>query len=198
MLHFTANYCNIDSANGYSYTSSMLKLSQSFVNKPIVSLQTGAPVGLTMAPIINPDNLKIEGFYAEDRFDKQTKILLIQDIRDILPQGLVVNDHHALTEVDELVRLKNLIDLGFELTHKPVYTADKVRVGKVDDYAIDSQSFFVQKIYVNRSIIKSFGAGQIGVDRNDIIEVTDKKIVIQDIVRKAKATDGAPSPVPAT
>lgn len=174
----------------------MLQLSAALVGKPVLSLQTGAPVGTTFSPIINPNNLKIEGFYCQDRFEKKQMVLLTQDVRDILPQGIVVNDHHALTDPEELIRLKDVIELDFELIGKPVQTVSKERVGKVADFAADSETLYIQKLYVTRSILKSLGTGQLSIDRNNIVEITSRKIVIQEILKPTKA--GAPATAPLT
>ncbi len=173
----------------------MLQLSAALIGKPILSLQTGAPVGATLGAIINPNNLKIEGFYCQDRYEKKQMILLSQEIRDILPQGLVVNDHHALTEADELVRMKKLISIAFELVGKSVYTGGRTRIGKVADFAVDDMSLYVQKLYVTRSILKSLNTGQLSIDRSAIIEITDKKIVIQDILKPTPAAAPATAPL---
>lgn len=170
----------------------MLQLSAAIIGKPILSLQTGSPVGETIGVIINPNNLKIEGFYCQDRFEKKQMILLSQEVRDVLPQGVVVNDHHALSEPDELIRLKETIELRFELIGKPVYTSGRAKIGKVADFAVDSQSLYVQKLYVARSILKSLNSGQLSVDRSNIVEITNRKIVIQEILK------GTPSGAPAT
>lgn len=173
----------------------MLQLSGALLDKPVLSLQTGAPVGTTIAAIINPNNLKIEGFYCQDRFEKQQKILLSQEIRDCLPQGIVVNDHHALSEPEELVRLQEILDLHFELMGKPVYTVSKERIGKVVDYAADASSLYIQKLYVARSILKSLNTGQLSVDRTHIVEITSRKIVVQEILRPTKARAPITAPV---
>jgi uncharacterized protein YrrD len=173
----------------------MLQLSNALLEKPVLSLQTGAPVGSTISAIINPNNLKIEGFYCQDRFEKKHMILVSRDVRDILPQGLVVDDHRALTEPEELVRLKDILEMKFELIGKPVYTDSKQRIGKVADFAADSTSLYVQKLYVARSILKSLNTGQLSVDRSNILEITNRKIVIQDILKGTPA--GAPATAPA-
>ncbi|HEY5152491.1 MAG TPA: hypothetical protein VII55_00805, partial [Candidatus Saccharimonadales bacterium] len=96
----------------------MLQLSTSLLNKSVLSLRTSSPVATIIGPIINPEKLKIEGFYCQDRFDKRELILLCQDIRDILPQGYVINDHDVLAEPDELVRLQKIIGMDFQLIGK--------------------------------------------------------------------------------
>lgn len=138
-------------------------------------------------PIINPDNLKVEGFYCQDNIDKQLLVLLYQDIRDMLPQGYVVNDHDVLVEPHELVRLKRVLDLNFNLMGKPVVTVSKEKVGKVSDYATDTTTMYVQKIYVAQSIIKSLTGGSLSIDRSQVNEITPRRIIINELIKNAPA-----------
>jgi sporulation protein YlmC with PRC-barrel domain len=166
----------------------MLQLSSSLLNKAVLSLRTGTPVAYITAPIINPNNLKIEGFYCQDSADKKkVLVLLSQDIRDVLPQGYVINDHDALSEPDDLVRLQPILRLRFELTGKQVVTVNKEKVGKVNDYAVDSKSMYVQKLYVGQSLLKSFASGSLSVDRTQINEVTPTRVIINELLKKAPA-----------
>jgi uncharacterized protein YrrD len=169
----------------------MLSLGQPLENKPILSLRTGAPVGQALTPLINPNNLKIEGWHAEDRFNHRRGILLSQDIRDILPQGFVVNDHESISDTAELIRLKDTLELNFEIMGKPVFTESKKRLGKVSDYSFDREGFFIQKLYVAQSLIKSFSGGNLIVDRSQIVEITRSRVVVKDEV----VTDMADQPV---
>lgn len=168
----------------------MLQLSTNILNKSVLSLRTGTPIATITGAIINPHNLKIEGFYCQDRFNKAELVLVYQDIRDLLPQGYVVNDHDVLVEARELVRLKEVLELNFELIGKPVETLAKERVGKVSDFAAETETMFIQKIYVAQSILKSLTGGSLSIDRTQINEITPKKVVINEMMKK--------SPVPAT
>lgn len=163
----------------------MLQLSASLLNKAVLSLRTGTPIASITAAIINPNNLKIEGFYCQDRFDKHELVLLYQDIRETLPQGYVVNDHDVLAEPEELVRLKNVLKLNFELIGKPVITLNKEKVGKVSDYATETETMYVQKIYVAQSILKSLTGGSLSIDRTQINEITPKRIIINELIKNA-------------
>lgn len=167
------------------YTRDMLQLSNSLLNKQIMSLRTGSPIASITGPIINPDNLKIEGFYCQDRFSKQELILLYQDIRDALPQGYVVNDHDVLVEPEELIRLKDVIALDFELIGKQVVTVGKQKIGKVSDYATETETMFIQKIYVSQSLVKSFTGGSLSIDRAQVQEITPNRVVIDELLSKA-------------
>jgi uncharacterized protein YrrD len=158
----------------------MLTLGQALLGKKILSLRTGGQLGELLEPIINPNNLKIEGWFINDRFHKRKSILLSKEIRDILPQGVVVNDHEALSEPAELVRLKKVLDVGFELIGKKVVTTSKSRLGKVNDYAFEKNAFFIQKLYIAKSILKSIGTTSNVVDRTQIVEITHSRIVVKD------------------
>ncbi len=175
------------------YTIRMLRLSDSLLNRPVMSLRTGQQVGTTLGAIINPNNLKIEGFYCSSNFSKHECVLLYQDIRDIIPQGFVVDDHEALTPPEELIRLKSVMDIGFQLLGKPVVTISKRRVGKVNDYATEIETMYVQKIYVSRSVLKSLTEGSLSIDRNQINEITDKKIIINELLNSTPAAASIPA-----
>jgi len=166
----------------------MLQLSASLLNKSVMSLRTGRPIAAITGAIINPDNLKIEGFYCEDNIDKKELVLLYQDIRELLPQGYVVNDHDVLVEPEELIRLKEVIELNYELVGKQVVTADKKKVGKVSDFATETETMFIQKIYVAQSVLKSFTGGSLSVDRTQVQEITPSRVIIDDLAEKAHST----------
>lgn len=172
----------------------MLQLSISLINKSVLSLRTGSPVARVVSPIINPDNLKIEGFYCEDRFSKDQLVLLCQDIRDIAPAGYFVNDHEVLAEPHELVRLKKVLDIDFNPIDKQVITVSKNKVGKVNDYAYDVSSMYIQKLYVSQSILKSFTGGNLIVDRTQIQEITPRTIIISDLISKSRLRVSAALP----
>ena len=166
----------------------MLKLSASLVNKPVLSLRTGAPVATAYAPLINPDNLKIEGLFCSDSFNNSSLILLYQDIREFSAKGYVINDHDVLSEPGELVRLKGVIDLNYELLGKQVVTTSKDKVGKISDYAVDIETMYIQKLYVAQSVLKSFTGGSLSIDRSQIHEVTDTRVIINDLAKRAPIT----------
>jgi uncharacterized protein YrrD len=168
----------------------MLQLSGTLINRPVLSLRTGTQVATTVGPIINPNNLKIEGFYCQTA-GRKTAVLVSQDVRDILPQGLVVNDQDVLTDPEELVRLKEVLKLNFELLGKQVFTASKQKLGKVNDYATETESLIIKKLYITQSLLKSFSGGNLGIDRTQIIEITDKKVIVNDLDAKVPAHAGA-------
>lgn len=158
----------------------MLTLGQPLIGRKILSLRTGGELGELTKAIINPNNLKLEGWFVNDKFHKRTSILLSKEIREIILEGFLVNDHSAMSDPGELIRIKELLDLHFELIGKPVVTKRRARLGKVNDYAFNKESFLIQKLYTAQSMIKSLGTSGNIIDRSQIVEISHKNIVVED------------------
>jgi sporulation protein YlmC with PRC-barrel domain len=158
----------------------MLQLSTIYYNRKILSLRNGGVIAQALSPVINPNNLKIEGWYAQVSGEKGRMIVLENEVRDIIDKGIVVDDHTAITPVEDLVRLKDVVDINFEVIGKQVATESKKKIGKVQDYAVDDSSMFIKKLYINQSLLRSFNTQQLLVDRSQIVEINDRAIVISD------------------
>ncbi|HSW98848.1 MAG TPA: PRC-barrel domain-containing protein [Candidatus Saccharimonadales bacterium] len=163
----------------------MLQLSSMLINRPVLSLRTGTEVATALEPIINPNNLKVEGFFCQDNRSREELVLVGQDVREMMPRGIIINDHDVLALPQDLVRLNEVLNTNFVLIGKQVTTVGGRKVGKVSDYSIDTDSMYVQKIYVTQSLLKSFTGSTLAIDRSQIIEITDKRIVVTDLTVKA-------------
>ena len=172
----------------------MLQLSGSLLNRQVLSLRSGGMVATTQSAIINPNNLKIEGFYCDDAFDrKKTSVLLYQDIRDTIAQGFVVNDQDALVDPGDLVRLKDILAVHFELLGKRVMTVSKQKVGKISDFATEMETMYIQKLYVSQGGFKSLTGGSLSIDRTQIVDVTEHAIIINDLEDHLRARASLPA-----
>jgi hypothetical protein len=165
----------------------MLKLSQELKNINVISLRTGGPVALAGDPIINPHSLKIIGWWCKVPGSSEPKILLYEDVREMTPSGLAINDEEDIAEAEDLVRLKEILEINYELIGKLVKTK-RNKIGKVCDY-IYNDGMFVQKLYVERPLHKVFATEDtVIIDRAQILEVTDTYILVKDADVKAKQT----------
>lgn len=175
----------------------MLQLSNAFTNKKVLSLHNGGVIGQANEPVINPENLKIEGWFSDSKLHDEECIVLVQDVREYTKDGLIVNSHEALTLPEDLVRLKNVLSIRFELIGKKVVTENKTRLGTITDYAINSDNMMVQKLYVDPPLLKTFSLNQEQkiIDRSNIIEITDTHIVVND--QTVKRTTAATAPASA-
>lgn len=168
-------------------------LSKSLMGQPVISLRTGAEIAVAVEPIINPHNLKILGWWCKDT-GGQKQVLLAEEVRELVPEGLAVNDEEALCAPDDLVRHKEVLDINFQLIDKPVRTKSQ-KLGKVNDYSYND-GMFIQKLYVARPLHKVFTSEDtIIIDRTQILEVTDNYILVRDTEVKSGAEEFATAPV---
>lgn len=172
----------------------MLTLSTKFINRPILSLRVGHKVAIASTPIINPNDLKIEGWYTQDDTSKNVLILQEQSVRQIVPEGIIIDDFDELVPLDDLVRLQKIVDLKFDLISMQVHTTNKQKIGKVVDYAVEPQTMMIIKLYLNQNIFKDFSGGGRVIDRKQIVEVTDRKIVVKDTEIRVRETQALPEP----
>ena len=121
------------------------------------------------------------------RGEKKPLVLLTQDIRDTISQGFVINDQDNLAQADELVRLKDIISMHFEILGKQVLTLNGDKLGKVADYAADTQTMFIHKLYASQSLLKHFAGGMLSIDRTQINEITEKSVIVNDLLQKVPA-----------
>lgn len=163
----------------------MLYFGSKLHNTAVFSTRSSGHIGTATLPIINPNNLHIDGFYTNATNIKKNGVILDIDIRELTTKGLIINDHKDITEPDELIRLKPIIDLNFKLIGKPVYTSNK-KIGKISDYAVDTKSLFITKIHVQPTLFNSFKHSHLIIDRKNVIEVTDKHIVVKGPEQKSK------------
>ncbi len=153
-----------------------------------MSLQTGAQVGTATTPIIDPRRLHIVAFYCEGPLiDFTPAVLHTSDIREFSNIGLIINSADNIMPPEDLVRLKEVLDYQFVLEGKQVVEEGGTKLGKVDTYTADTESFYVVKLHVKPTLLQSLGRTQLLIDRSQIRAINDKQIV----VKKATIQDQA-------
>lgn len=153
----------------------------------IMSLQTGMPLATTSHAIIDPRKLKIIAFRLQGaRLSHQESVLHPEDIREISDIGLIVDGDESLMPIDDLVRLKEVIDFQFELDNLRVENEKGKLLGKVTGYAVDQDSFIVQQIYTKPSLLRSVVTVGLTIHRNQIVSINNQRIVVKDPTIPAK------------
>lgn len=162
-------------------------LSKSLSNRPVLSIRSGTQVAVAAEPVINPHNLKILGWWCKMP-GGQTRVLLAEDVRELVPDGLAINDEDDLCAPEDLVRHREILEIGFQLIDKPVRTK-RQKLGKVSDFSYND-GMFVQKLYVARPLRKVFTTEDtLLIDRTQILEVTDHYILVRDTEIRATAEE---------
>jgi len=172
-------------------------MSKGLFGQPILSLHSEGQIGVALEPIINPHNLKIIGWWCKSPTSPKQLVLFTENVREIMPKGLAVDNDSALSVPEDLVRHQEVLGIRFQLLDKLVKTK-RHKLGKVSDFTYD-ESMFVQKLYVARSLVKIFSVEDtLLIDRNQIQEVTDNYILVDDNEAKETQEELAGATAPAS
>ena len=145
-----------------------------------MSLQTGQPLAFMTEPIINPYNLKIVAFYVNGPgVGFQPAVVFTEDIREFSEVGAIVDDSDNIMSPDGMVRLNEVISYAFTLTGLPVVTDHKQKMGKVEEYIVDTMNFEIQQLHVKPPFWHSFSVASLTINRRQIVEVTPDRIVVK-------------------
>ena len=161
----------------------MLLIGSKMIGAPVLSLHVGGPVANTREAIIDPEDLRIVAYTLEGAIIKNDpdvgNILDTQDVREISGSGLIVDSTDRFTTREDVVRLDKIMDLGFSLVGLKVVTQDGKKIGKVVDYTMDSGTFMVYQLIVQRPFMSSLLDPELTINRSQIIEIDDYKVTIK-------------------
>ena len=177
----------------------MLITSNRLINTPVLSVQTGSAVGYISELIIDPDDLKIIAFILSGPLigRSDANILDVSSVREYSSYGIIIDNIEELVSPDDVVKIKKILDLNFNLINLKVETKKGSKLGRVSSFTFTDNDFVIQQIIVKRPIVKSFIDPELTISRREIAEVTDYKIIIKDeekaIKEKAAKEDFVPN-----
>lgn len=152
---------------------------------PIISLQTGEAVSWVKRPIIAITSLEAVAFQCVSPRHKQPLILTARDIRQLAPDCLIINDEADLSEPEDLIRLKDILETNFNPLEKPVITESERKLGSVEDYSLNLGTALIQKLQVRQSLLRSWLGASLVIDRSQIVDVTREHLVVRDATIKS-------------
>lgn len=173
----------------------MLIVNTQLIGMPVVSIHAGGRIATTTEVIIDPHNLTVAGFYVARANGTQEEILLPQDIRETDGRVLVINHEEDLAMREDLIRLKQILDLSYELVGKQVVTKSNSKLGVVEEYVVESESLTILNLHITPSLLKSFMKPDKVISRKQVEEITDTKIIVAEatLKQRTRATQVAPS-----
>jgi len=158
----------------------MLLIGSRLLHTPVMSLQTGTKLATTAKPIIDPANLHIMAYELEgDLLTVHPSFLRTLDIREYGRLGMIVNSSDEFVELDDIIKLKQIYELQFSLIGLTVVDEHKRKLGKVDDYTVETGDFFIQQLNVRRGILKGITDTGLLIHRSQIIEINNSTIVVK-------------------
>lgn len=166
----------------------MLVLGSRLDHTPVMSLQTGTRVAETTTPIVDPANLKIIAYEVEGPLlTERPSYLRTADVREMGSVGMIIDSSDELVAGDDNLKINELRDLNFHLIGMAVIDEDRRRLGKIEDYTLETNSFVIQQLHVRRGLVRSFTDTGMLVHRSQIVEINDRAIIVKSTKKSAVA-----------
>lgn len=163
----------------------MLLSHERLINTPVMSLQTGAELARTSQLLIDPRNLIIVAYELTGAaLNEHPSFLRPEDVRELSNLGLIVDSSEEFVGLEDVIRIKEVYDFNFNLIGLDVIDDRSKKIGKVQSYTTDAESFSIQQITVKRPMLKSFNSSELLIHRSQILEVTDTHITVQSATQK--------------
>ena len=160
----------------------MLISSTDLTSFPILSLRSSSKIATISKLIINPYNLTIQALKLAGRQldNPKDSYLLPEDIREISPLGIIINDSEDIVSSTDVIRLQKMLDLQFELIGLPVIDKQQRKVGKVINYNIIAENMMIYQLVVQRPMFKDFFDPELLIHRSQIAELSHDKVIIKN------------------
>lgn len=152
-----------------------------------MGLQTGSRLAVVKKPIIDPGNLKIVSYEVDGPLlSMRPSFLRIADVRELSPIGMIIDSNDEFIGKNDVILIEKLIELDFNLIGINVIDDNGRKLGKVIDYIIETNSFFIQQLKVKQKLIKSITGTELLVHRTQIIEISNTTITVKSTKDKVK------------
>jgi uncharacterized protein YrrD len=150
-----------------------------------MGLQTGTKLAQTAAPLIDPATLKVVAYTVEGPLlAEHPSLIRVADVRELSDIGMIIDSNDEFIGLSDVIKIKELYDLGFALIGMTVIDEAKRKLGKVDNYSLDSNSFVIQQLSVQRGILRSFTSTGLLIHRSQIVEINNSHIVVRTTAKR--------------
>lgn len=144
-----------------------------------MSLQTGIKIAGLKSTVIDPASLAVLAYHLTGRgLQSDNVLLLTNDVREISNIGIIIDSADELVLEDDMIKLKDILALNFQLIGMLVIDEKKNKLGRIYDFALDPMDFKIHQLYVKRPLIRSLQVSNLIINRSQIVEVNNKNIVV--------------------
>ncbi|RJO61569.1 hypothetical protein C4544_02440 [candidate division WS5 bacterium] len=158
---------------------SMQKLSSEFNNTAVISRQEHAILGTLSDVIIHPKDKKAVGMVLETGREDIKAVFNASDVVGIGTNFIMIKSADNLSPPDEIIRLKEILDLGIELNGSKVVDEDGRHLGKIRDWSVDLKTMYLSRLYVvSASWIKALSQDLI-ISGDNVIRIEKGRVIVR-------------------
>ena len=175
----------------------MLIEGSKLLNYPILSLHTATEIARVKALVVDPNYLKILAFEVTAINSKKRLFLEVSSVREFSKSGMIIDSDEEFVEQEDIIKLDEIISLGFVLDHMKVVSKKKHLLGHVEDFMVVTDNFQIMQLIVKRPIYKALIDPELVIGRSQVQEINDTEIVVKSeestLMKKAGNLDFVPN-----
>lgn len=160
----------------------MLIKGSDILGMKVLSLHVGMAIAEVKELIVDPDNLSLAAARVDGPLIRGEvgEILDFKRVREWSKLGLIMNSTDDLAQAEEIVRIKKILELEFELTGMKVETESGRKLGRVSDFVLETDGQKILQIFVARPVIRSLIEPELIIGRKQIKSISNSKVVVKE------------------
>ena len=145
---------------------------------------------------ISPTDGSFLGFSCFDPIQKKIRFVPVSEVKRINTEGVFIAGYESIADLDDLVRLQEAVKQKINIIGSTVFTKQGIRIGKVNEAALDTISLLLDRIFVTPVHRIKFLTQDLIIPAKKIDQILPKKIIVADGVLKEKNTARLFAPAP--
>lgn len=158
----------------------------SLIGSPVIAQHVPKPIGYVRDAVIDPEHGKVVCWELRSR--RANRFLATIDVLGYTDNGLLIGDADVPQSLNDLARVKILLEHPVHLLKLPVVTEQQKRLGRVKDCLIETTGHFIAKLFVAPSLLTRVFEDEIVIGRERVIKITAAKVIVRyDVKSPARA-----------
>lgn len=166
---------------------SMLKLLTEIKGSKVILFQEQALVGTVSDYLFEHNTGVLLGVFVANPIEKKIKIIPVTEFKALGPDTILVDDLNSLMDLEDYIRGLQAIKVNAKIIGETVKTELGKTLGKVEEAAIDSISYKIERLYIKPKLGLYNFAKELLIPASKIIEITKKYIIVTDELVAVKA-----------
>lgn len=158
----------------------MQKISSEFESTTIITRRERTVLGSLKNIILNPETGDAIGlsFYVAGAKHKEM-VVNTSAITGVGTNFIMIESIDNASLPDEIIRIKETLDLGIEIVGSRVIDEDERHLGKVRDWSVNLKTMHLERLYVTSSRLVKMLTRDLIIPANDIIKIEKDKIIVR-------------------
>jgi uncharacterized protein YrrD len=165
----------------------------SLIGLPVITVNDGKKVNTIKDIVYDGTTNQVTAFVVDEKgWFSVAKIILIQDIKSIGKDAILIDDESKIVTADSQVDQSIALTANDDnfLDTNEVITESGTKLGKVTDIYFNENTGKLEAIEVSEGFIKNIVSGTKKIEIEDIITVGKENLIVDDNVKESIETQG--------